>query len=62
MNTEHDHRICKHKKIKYCAFCRVVYCTKCGQEWSEKSWTWTHPYNYSSVSDSSACEGHTDDD
>lgn len=61
MSTEHNHKTCKHKKIKYCKACRVAYCTKCGQEWSERSCTWAYPYVYSSVmsGETNVCEGHT---
>lgn len=39
----HTHCHCKHE-LKYCEVCGVVYCTKCGKEWTEK-FVYTYP-NY----------------
>jgi hypothetical protein len=36
----HNHCHCEHD-LKYCEKCDVVYCTKCGKEWTWCS-TWTH--------------------
>ena len=37
----HEHKNCRHKKIRYCSVCDVVHCKKCGREWGK----W-RGYNY----------------
>lgn len=34
---------CKHKRVRYCAKCRVCHCLDCKAEWGQTS-TWVYPY------------------
>jgi hypothetical protein len=44
----HEHDGCKHKKLKYCDICDIVYCEECHKEWKFNTFTYIpyYPYTY----------------
>jgi len=52
MNDDNCQHRCEraHKRVKYCAKCRMVHCLDCEMEWTQDSYIYIYPWAWTTTS------------